>query len=221
MAARIGADLETSRAALGYSIESVARRAGVSASTVARVVHGDAGAHLDTMCAVAAAVGLRLSLKAYPGHWPNLRDSGQMHIAQYLISKAHASLKPMLELPVGDSFGRAADLAIFSTTEIVVYEIERSVPDFQAPKRAAMLKRDALQLRHERPVRLVLVVEDTARNRGLVDPHLPLIRADLPAGSREVMRSLRDGTDLGRDGFLWIRPWRQRATPAAPDTSGV
>lgn len=221
IATRIGADIEVARTGLATSIEAVARRAAVAPSTVVRVIHGDGGVHLDTLCAVATAVGLRINVKAYPTEQPTLRDAGQLHIAQFLIGQVHASFRPALEVPVGDPFGRAADLVLFGPVQVVMCEIERSISDMQAPTRAAMLKRDALQSRHERPVRLVLVVEDTRRNRTLVAPHGALIRAALPAASTEVMRALRQGTELARDGLLWVRPWRRRSAGPSSDESAV
>ncbi len=208
LAGQIGADIETSRSALAAPIEEVARRAQVAPSTVVRVLRGDAGAHLDTLCAVGAAVGLRIGVKAFPAGGLSLRDSGQMRVAQLLVGQAHQSLRPALELPVSDPFGRAADLVFFAPTEIGHYEIERRLPDFQAPYRAATLKREALQAQHSRPVRLVLVIEDTRRNRELVAPHAELIRTALPATPGQILRSIRQGTPLGRDGLLWVRPWR-------------
>ena len=216
IASVIGADIDVSRSALASSIEEVARRAQVAPSTVVRVLHGDAGVHLDTLCAVGAAVGLRISVKAFPSWQPSLRDSGQLRVAEYLVAQAHGSLKPTLELPVGDPYGRAADIVFFGPTEIIHAEIERRVPDLQAPVRAANVKRAALQDQHARRVRLVLAVEDTHRNRSLITPHAALIRTTLPASSGEIMRSLRGGTPLGRDGLLWVRPWR--AGPQAPPT---
>lgn len=213
-ARRIGREIEAARRSLASSIETVARRAHLAPSTVVRILHGDGGAHLDTVYAVAAAVGLRPSIKLYPTEPPALRDTGQLHIAQHLIGVAHPSLTPRMELPVGDAFGRAVDLAFFGPTEIVIHEIERSLADVQATKRAAMLKRDALESNHRRPVRLVLAVEDTARNRQMVAPHLASIAADLPASSAAVMRHLRTGVPLGIDGFLWVRPWRR--LPSVP-----
>jgi hypothetical protein len=208
LAAQVGSDVELSRVTLAMTIEDVARRALVAPSTVVRVCAGDGGVHLDTLCAVADAVGLRIGVKAFPGRQPSLRDSGQLRIAKYLVAMAHPSLRPSLELPVGDPFGRAADLVFFGPEEIMHEEIERRLPDFQAPYRAATVKRDALQARHARSVRLVLVIEDTRRNRALVAPHAELIRTALPATSSDVLRSLRSGTPLGRDGLLWVRPWR-------------
>lgn len=207
-AERIGVDIETARIGLVRSIEEVARRAVVAPSTVGRVLAGDPGVHLDTLCAVAQAVNLRLSVKAHPRGPLSLRDSGQMRIAQHLLAQLHPSWQPALELPVGDPFGRAADVVLFGPREIVHIEIERRLPDFQESHRGAMVKREALQARHQRPVRLVLVVEDLAHTRELLRPHLGLIKRVLPAGSPEVLRSLRNGTPLGRDGLLWVRPWR-------------
>lgn len=220
LATQIGADVEMSRLAFGLTIEQVARRALVAPSTVVRICNGDGGVHLDTLCAVADAVGLRIGVKAFPGRQPTLRDSGQLRIAEYLVAQAHQSLRPSLELPVGDPFGRAADLVFFGPEEIVHEEIERRLPDFQAPYRAATVKRDALQARHARPVRLVLVIEDTRRNRAPVAPYGELIRTALPATSSEILRSLRAGTPLGRDGLLWVRPWRPPSSPSHRPTHG-
>jgi hypothetical protein len=209
IATRIGSDFETSRIALGMTIEDTSRRAQVAPSTVVRVLNGDGGAHLDTVCAVGLAVGMRVGMKAYPSAQPTLRDSGQLRMAQCLVGLAHSSLRPAMEVPVGDPFGRAADLLFFAAHGIFHHELEKHLPDFQASYRAATVKRDALQANHTRPVWLVITVEDTRRNRALVAPHAELIRTALPATSREIMHSLRTGQPLGRDGLLWLRPWRR------------
>jgi hypothetical protein len=78
-----------------------------------------------------------------------------------------------------------------------------------AQYRAADAKRIELAAAHQRPVRLVLVVEDTHHNRAVAREHQAMIRSMLPAGSREIMQALRTGADLGRDGLLWVRPTRR------------
>ena len=201
------------------SVEEVARIARVAPSTVVRVVRGDPGVHLDTLCAVATAVGLNLSVKAFPKAQPSLRDSGQLGIAEYLVSTAHSSLRPALEVPVGDPYGRAADLVLFSANEVLHIEIERRIVDFQATFRVAMLKRDALQARHTRPVRFVLAIEDSQKNRQLLAANMTVIRTALPATSTRILRCLRTGGSLGADGLLWVRPWRRPAAQIIPDTA--
>src|SRR5687768_553651 len=88
LAAQIGGEIEMSRSALAASIEEVARRAQVAPSTVVRVLRGEVGVHLDTLCAVGSAVGLRINVKAFPTGGLSLRDSGQMRLAQFLVGQA-------------------------------------------------------------------------------------------------------------------------------------
>ena len=78
--------------------------------------------------------------------------------------------------------------------------------DIQAQLRSAMRKREALaEVNTGRVVRLVIAIEDTKRNRAALRLHLPLLTSQLPRTSREILRSLRNGTTLGSDGLLWLR----------------
>jgi hypothetical protein len=104
-------------------------------------------------------------------------------------------------------------MLLFGPDEILHVEIERMLLDFQAQYRSALRKREYLDGLHARPVRLVLAVEDTERNRTAAAPHLALIRSALPAGSRAVLNAVRNGRPLGTDGLLWVRP-RSLGRPA-------
>lgn len=193
------------------TLERVGHRADVSPDTVRRVEAGEPGVRLDTLCAVGAAVNLDVVVRAYRCGPPSLRDSGQLQIAEIVCSIAHPAWDRVLELGAGDH-GEAADIGFFGAREIIDIEIDRLILDFQDQHRRNVLKRDYLAVRHQRPVRLVMVIEDTTRNRAAIAPHLPVIRSALPAGSREVLRAMRTGEPLGRDGLLWIR--RNRPPPA-------
>lgn len=199
-------EFRTARAGLALSIDQVARRARVAPSTVKRVLDGDGGVHLDTLCAIADAIGLSISVKAFPGPQPSLRDSGQLAIARHLIERCARSYRAAIEVPVGDPYGRAADLVLLGPDEIVHVEIERRIADLQAMLRAASVKRDALQARHARPVRLVIAIEDTRRNRTMLAPHRSVIAFALPVGSAAVARAIRLGAALRGDGIWWVRP---------------
>ena len=205
---RIGLEVKRARVNLGITRQQAADHAGVSWSTELRVELGDPGLRVDTMCAVAEAVGLDVVLRAHPGRTPTLRDTGQLEHAEMLAAQAHPSWQPRLELIVG-KHGEAIDLGFFGPAEILGCEIERMASDFQDQYRRADSKRHALASRHQRPVHLVLVVEDTPHNRAAIKPHLALIRIALPAGSREILGSLRSGRPLGRDGLLWLRRRRK------------
>ena len=182
----------------------------MSWATVVNVEIGEPGVRLDTLCAVGEAVGLDIVLRAYPGRQPTLRDIGQLEHAELLVAQLHERWQPQIELAVGQH-GEAVDLALFGADEIQDYEIETLATDFQRQLRRADQKRLFLAAQHRRPVRLVLAIRDSPANRAALAPHLAMIRASLPAGSREVLASLRSGEPLGRDGLVWLRPRRLRA----------
>jgi transcriptional regulator with XRE-family HTH domain len=202
----IGREVVLARSNFGLSRRAAARIAHVSPSTQTRVERGDPSVGLDTSCRVASAVGLKLWARAFPASTPSLRDTGQLRIAEYLRNLANPSCRVVLELGLGN--GRSADEVFFGATEIIDTEIERLLGDFQGQYRPASAKRDELAKIHQRPVRLVLAVEDTRRNRAAFVQHEAIIRSALPAGSREVLHALRTGEPLGRDGLLWVRPQR-------------
>jgi transcriptional regulator with XRE-family HTH domain len=209
--ARIGEEVRLSAASFGLSVHQLAERSGLSWATVRRVVDGEASVSVVVLAAVAEAAGLDLVLRAYPGRSPSLRDSGQLGLAEQLCRLAHPSWQPALEYGIGPH-RESIDLVLLAPSEIVASEIERVAVDWQGQYRRADAKRRALAAHHRRPVRLLMIVEDTRRNRASLEPHLALIRSSLPAGSREILAALRVGQPLGRDGLLWLR-----RPPRSPD----
>jgi DNA-binding XRE family transcriptional regulator len=208
--AHIGADVKSARLNLGMSRRQVAAQAGVSWATEVAIELGQPGARLDTICAVTESVGLDLVLRTYPGRQPSLRDTGQLEYAELLVRLAHQLWKPEIELSVGPH-GESVDVAFFGQVEILDVEIERMAADFQDQYRRGDAKRQMLGALHQRPVRFVMAIEDTQRNRRAVAPHAGLIRTALPSGTREILACLRTGAPLGRDGLLWVRRRRFRA----------
>jgi transcriptional regulator with XRE-family HTH domain len=204
---RIGAEIRLARATSGMTARQVARRAGVSPSTYARIEAGGPGVAIGTLCAVAEAVGLDIVLRAFDGRRPSLRDTGQLRVAEALLPRLHGTWQPEVELLVGDH-GESVDLVLFGPSEIIAVEIERLIVDFQDQYRRGDRKRAMLAALHQRPVRLVMAVEDRRRNRDAVDRHITIVRTALTAGSRHILGSLSAGRPLGADGLLWVRPGR-------------
>lgn len=200
----VGAEIRVARGDHAMTLTKASRRAGVSPDTQRRVENGDPGISITTLCAVGDAVGLDVVVRIYQGRGPSLRDSGQLEVAEIVCSLAHPSLNAQLEVRAGDH-GEACDVGFFGPIEIIATEVDRMMTDFQAQYRRNINKRNYLAARHQRPVRLVMVVEDIARNRAALVPHSDFIRTALPAGSREILKALRAGEPLGRDGLLWIR----------------
>lgn len=210
-ATAIGADIALTRARFGWTWADVGRRAGVAPVTCARIERGDRGVQLNTLCAIGEAVGLDVVLRVYPGRGPSLRDRGQLLIAQHLCSIVDSRWQARIEAAAGDH-GEAVDVMFLGPTEIIAVEIDRLLLDYQERHRRNDQKRRWLAERHQRPVRLVMVVEDSPRNRRAVEPHSELIRTVLPRTTRQVLTSLRTGEPLGGDGLMWIR---RRALPPA------
>ncbi len=208
----IGQEIRLARIERGLRRSAASRRAGISADTQRRVELGDPSATMATLCVVAQAVGIDVVLRGYPGRGPSLRDTGQLGIAELIRAVAHPSWNVALEVPAGER-GEAIDLVLFGSREIVAVEIDRMLVDFQAQYRRNVRKRDHLAGRHQRPVRLVMLIEDTRRNRAVHAAHATLLTSVLPAVSREVLQAVRTGRPLGRDGLAWIRrrrPWLPR-----------
>ena len=208
LATTIGREVELARTNLALTPTAAARLAKVAPGTQRRVEAGDPSVSIDVMCRVGAAMGLKVWGKAFPAATPSLRDTGQLAIADHLRAAANTSVRTSIEYGMGNA--RAIDVVCFGIGEIICIEIERVLADWQAQYRAADAKRTDLAASHQRPVRLVMAVEDTRRNRALVQEHATLIRSMLPSGTRQIMGVLRSGGELGRDGLLWVRPARRR-----------
>lgn len=204
VALSIGQEVSLSRINLGLTVTSAARRAGVAPETQRRVEAGDPVESLMTVCRVAGPLGLKVWGKGFPAVTPSLRDTGQLIVAKHICTHLHPAARCQLEYGLGN--GRAIDMVVFGADEILAIEIERLLADLQAQYRIADAKRIELAEAHQRPVRLVLAVADTRRNRAAAAEHARLVRAMLPATSREILAALRHGGGLGRDGLLWVRP---------------
>jgi transcriptional regulator with XRE-family HTH domain len=215
---RMASELRLARATLALSRAETARRAAVARSSVERVEAGAPDVEVATLVAVMAAVGLDLVLHAYEGSSLRLRDTGQMLLVNHLRRLGAPYWRSQIEVAAGE-FGRSADLVFYGADGIIHVEVERRATDFQAQLRSAKRKREVLASRGDRPVRLVLAVEDTRRNREALSLHAELIGSQLPAAPREVLRCLRLGQPLARDGLLWIRR-RSEPHPSSRNSAG-
>lgn len=204
-ARKIGESVQLSRAAAHLTRAQASARAGIARSTLERIEGGDPTVGFHTLVAACDAVGLDLVCQLYPGRGVSLRDSGQMAVAQFLSAMASVRWRITLEETAGDH-GEAIDMVLWGPEEIVAVEIERLIVSYESQRRRASIKRDWLAARHQRPVRLVMMLEDTRRNREAMSPWAALLEPTMPLGSRAVLTAIRAGTPLGNDGLCWIRP---------------
>lgn len=202
-----GKSIRQSRHVAGMSREEAASRAGISRSTLERIERGTPTVTLANLTAAADAVGLDLVCGTYPGREPSLRDSGQLSIAEWLAAQADGRWRLTLEEPAGDH-GEAIDQVFWGPSEILAVEIDRFLLDWQNQLRRWRRKCEWLAARHARPVRLVVAVTDTRRNRTAIEPFLEVVQRTFPATTRDVMHAIRTGAPLRADGLCWIRERR-------------
>jgi transcriptional regulator with XRE-family HTH domain len=211
MALSAGMSIRQARHVAGLTRVSASARAGLARSTWDRIEHGTPAVTLAALVSACDAVGLDLVCRPYPRRDLRLRDSGQLGIAQWLAAQAHPRWRVSLEEPAGEH-GEAIDQVVWGEAEVIAIEIERFLLDWQAQFRAWTAKREWLAARHSRPVRLVVVVTDTHRNRGALMPFIQILDRVMPARTRGVMQAIRNGEPLGSDGLAWFRERRARTT---------
>ena len=203
----------------GLTQIEMAKIAGVSQQLASLVERGIGDASLQARCRLAAACGHELGWRLHPVATVRLRDSGQLALAQVIVTAAHESWRPRLEVPVAPGDPRAADLVLTNANGIIHIEIERALVDFQAQLRSAQAKRDVLAAREAKPMRLVIAVPDTTRSRARLAPFADLIGRAMPGSSRTIWRAIRGGEPLNDDGILFLRaksPAHETASPRAP-----
>ncbi len=205
LAQAFGRELRIARMNAGLSQARLAALAGMTQTEVSKAERGRPDVSLEARCRLAAACGHELGWRLYPVATVRLRDSGQLGLAQVIVAAAHPSWKVSLEVPAAPGDPRAADLLLVGPTEVIHIEIERALVDLQAQLRSAQLKREALAVREERPIRLVIAVPDTKATRARLAPFSEVLARTLPAQSRSIWRAIRAGEPLNQDGILFVR----------------
>lgn len=185
-----GQEIRTARLGAGLSQRSAGAAAGISHTHWGRVERGLVpNLGLGLACSVAAVVGLRLSVRAYPDGDP-IRDAGQAAELERFRSRLPIGAAWQTEVPMpipGDR--RAWDARVVIGGRRAGCEVEMQLLDLQALERRLSLK-----LRDGDVDILLLVVPNTVRNRTFLRLHREELRSLLPMDTREVLSSLRAGS---------------------------
>lgn len=187
-----GEEVRHARIALGMTQQALAGSVRMSQTKVCRVEAGRLRS-LSFMDAtrLAAAVGLDLSVKAYPSE-RRPRDVAQMKRLIALLANVAHPLRYRTEAPLPSTGPypeqRAWDAMIDGDGEETAVELEVSLYDIQAQTRRIFLKE-----RDGHPDHLLVVVADTRSNRRALRQseavlgNLPVLR------KRDVIAALRAG----------------------------
>jgi transcriptional regulator with XRE-family HTH domain len=194
-----GRDIRDARLALSMSLETAARRAGMSPSQFGRIERGAiARPTHDQICRAARAVGLEASLQLYPSGIP-VRDRGQLAVLARFqpLLRAPLGLRREVGLPLaGDQ--RAWDARIVGGSAPASIEAVARLHDTQA-----MARRIELKTRDDPGAGIViLVVARSAHNRRVLGEHREALRLQFPLDGAAIARELRAGRIPGASGII-------------------
>ncbi|HEY6057350.1 MAG TPA: helix-turn-helix transcriptional regulator [Candidatus Limnocylindrales bacterium] len=195
--AMLGEEVRQGRTSSGLSQASLGAAIGMSHTKISRIERGrDAGVKLIDLARALAAVGLDVSVRAYPAGDP-LRDAAHLALLDRLRSTLGVGLTWRTEVPLpvpGDL--RSWDALIGGASRTAV-EAETRLGDIQALERRLGLKQ-----RDGGVDKLILLVGDTRANRVALRTGRPSMRAWLPCAAREILAALRAGRDPPGSGIV-------------------
>jgi transcriptional regulator with XRE-family HTH domain len=194
-------DARRARLARGITMTRVAGVLGCSRQLIGLVEHRQLGtidpAFLARYC---AAVGLDVSVRAYPGGAP-LRDTGQLRLLARLHGLLGAGWAWRTEVPVNTEPAdrRAIDAVLERSGHPVGIEAISRIGDAQATARLITLKQRAVGLRC-----MILLLADTRHNRAAVLAGEATLRPAFPSRTRSVLRALRAGLPPVSNGIVFL-----------------
>jgi transcriptional regulator with XRE-family HTH domain len=188
-------DAHEARLAAGLSQQTVALAIGTSRQGLSRLEHAVEPIDLIELARYGAAVGLDISIRAYPAGEP-IRDVGQVRLLERFFDRLHPSWRRAIEVPVGDH-GQAWDAVAWKPGARVAVEALTRIRDIQAQSRPILRKLalDAVDA-------LVLLVAETVPNRRALHAASEVLSHDFPLGTRAVMAALAVGEPPAAHGIV-------------------
>jgi transcriptional regulator with XRE-family HTH domain len=194
----VGAEIRLARTSAGARLRDAGRRAGMSHMQLSRIERGVLErVSVDELSRACSGVGLKLVARAIPDAGPAV-DAGQLRLLGRFRLLLPDGLPVATEVPLpipGDR--RAWDAMITLERLRIAIEAETRLRDLQALERRYQLK-----LRDGNADRLILVVSDTANNRGMLDAYREVLRGTFPLDGRQIIPALRAGRAPAANGII-------------------
>jgi transcriptional regulator with XRE-family HTH domain len=192
-------DIRERRVALDARQVEIAELLGCSRQWVSLMERGavqDLG--VLELARLSAAVGLDLSVKAFPGS-SVLRDAGQVGVLRRFRDAIDPAVPFRLEVPIRSGDQRSFDAMLGVLPRLAAVEALSRLRDVQAQIRPILRKQEDAGVRI-----LILVVAATLANRRAMREAADLLGADFPLGTRAVMGKLRHGELPTANGLVVI-----------------
>jgi transcriptional regulator with XRE-family HTH domain len=191
----------------------VASVAGIDRSFYSRIEAGTANPSIETLAAVATALGADLSIRFYAGTGPRLTDRHQARMVEVLLRSLGPDWRPHVEVPVSRPVHgvidvvlerRAEDLLVATEAYSELRRLEQQIR-WSAEKAAALPSSDLVGPGPSPTVSKLLVLRSTAATRAIAREFEATLRAAYPARTRDVIDALRTGARWSGPGIVWIR----------------
>lgn len=194
------ADLRAARLDRGLGGSDIARDVGISRAQYSRIERGlTESLSIEQAAVLLAAVGLDLSVRAYPGGEP-LRDAAHAALIGRFKTGLHRSLRVLTEVPFpGPGDRRAWDVVIVGPDWRHGAEAETRPRDRQALER-----RLALKLRDGDVSSMSLLLLDSRHNREFVRANLDAMSERFPIPGRRALELLRAGVNPGGNALILL-----------------
>ena len=209
----IGADITRMRADAPTSIAHLAEIAGLDRSFVGRIESGGANPSLDTLIAIATALGADLSVRFYPGTGPRLTDRHQARMIEIVLRRLAPVWIPHLEVPVSRPsrgvidavFERSAErVMVAAEAYSAVARLEQQIR-WSAEKAASIASSSLVGPGPSWKVSRLLILRSTTTNRDLARSFAATLGTAYPARSSDAVAALVDGQAWPGDAIIWIR----------------
>jgi transcriptional regulator with XRE-family HTH domain len=198
--AAVLAELRAARLDRGLGGRDIAREVGISAAQYSRIERGLTGSvSIEQASLLLAAVGLDLSIRAYPAGEP-LRDAAHAALIGRFKAELHRSLRVLTEVPFPSAGDRRAwDVVVAGSDWRHGVEAETRPRDRQALER-----RLALKLRDGDVSSLSLLLLDSRYNRDFVRANRDAMSERFPVPGRRAVELLRAGVDPGGNAIILL-----------------
>jgi transcriptional regulator with XRE-family HTH domain len=213
VARSIGDDVQRIRIGAAASQAIVSSEAGIDRSHMTRIEAGSARPSLETLIAIATALGADVSIRLYPGSGPRLIDRHSARMIEVLLRELAPVWQPHLEVGVFRPVRGFIDTVLErrDTDLLVVAEFESALPRLEqqirwaAGKAAAIGSSDLVGAGPEPRVSKLLVLRSTEATRSLARTFEMTLQAAYPASTRDAVLSLRTGSRWPGDAVIWVR----------------
>ena len=180
---------------------------------MARVEAGTTHASLETLVAVATAMGADVSIRLYPGRGPRLTDRHSARMSECLFRELAPVWLPHTEVVVTRPARGVVDVVIERRDAplFLVGEFESMLPRLEqqvrwaAEKAASIASSDLVGPGPIPTVSKILILRSTEATRSLARSFEATLRAAYPASTRRAVESLRTGSPWPGDAIVWIR----------------